>query len=438
MRTRSSSLLLASAAALLVVAQVGAAVPAVGAEPSWEPEHVVATGNRGSALAVDARSNTWVVWEAHSGAIKIAERPAGGTWGEPTRLVRTNSATADPHVAADAEGNLTVVWIAQRQNFTDGVKAMTRTPLGRWSDPVRVSDDKRVAGYGTDGKGAWGARGLDLAVSPKGAVTVAWAWGSEDRNKAWRIQSAFRPVGHGWRDVRQLTEANGAEDPQVGIARDGTVTLLYTRQELGHDQRLFTVVRVPGAGWRGRTVLADRGYGPELMVDRAGNAVVAYMPTVRLREVVAVYSHDGRHWAGPRRLSPAGVRLDGVIAAAMNGRGTAIVAWARKDGRVDVVRRPRQGPWSAPQRVVGVAGDVGEVAVALNGAGDAFVAWGLYALYGSYLPRAGSWTGPVTLSSQMDVDVVDSIDAQVAPNGDAVLMWDQEDWPLRVRVGATP
>jgi hypothetical protein len=140
MRTRSSSLLLASAAALLVVAQVGAAVPAVGAEPSWEPEHVVATGNRGSALAVDARSNTWVVWEAHSGAIKIAERPAGGTWGEPTRLVRTNSATADPHVAADAEGNLTVVWIAQRQNFTDGVKAMTRTLLGRWSDPVRISD----------------------------------------------------------------------------------------------------------------------------------------------------------------------------------------------------------------------------------------------------------------------------------------------------------
>jgi hypothetical protein len=38
----------------------------------------------------------------------------------------------------------------------------------------------------------------------------------------------------------------------------------------------------------------------------------------------------------------------------------------------------------------------------------------------------------------MDVDVVDSIDAQVAPNGDAVVMWDQEDWPLRVRVGATP
>jgi hypothetical protein len=439
MMIRSWSMLLASATVLAVASQLGVALPAVGAEPSWDPGEVFTVSSKAasSSLAVDAQSNTWVVWEAPNGAITIAGRRAGGTWGQPSEIAQTNSAMAEPQVAADAEGNLTVVWITQRHGFTDGVKAMTRNVLGGWSAPVRISDDKRVAGYGTDGKGAWGAQSPDLAVSPKGAVAVAWEWGSENRDKAYRIQSAYRPAGHGWRDARQLTKANGSEAPDVGIAAEGTVTLLYTHQQLGHPQHLLTMRRVPGEGWRDRTVLATRGYAPKLMVDRAGDAMVVYMAT--LRRVMAVYRPDGRHWSNARQLSPDGARIDGVSAAAMNGRGTAMVAWAHDRGRIDVVRRPRQGPWSASKRVVDVADrNVWEMAVALNGNGDAFLTWGGYALYGSYLPSGGSWTSPVTLSPDTGVDVLDSIDAEVARNGDAVVMWDQEDWPVQVRVGTTP
>lgn len=115
-----------------------------------------------------------------------------------------------------------------------------------------------------------------------------------------------------------------------------------------------------------------------------------------------------------------------------------MVAWAHKDGRVDVARRPRQGPWSGPERVVDVVDQVSKVAVALNGAGDAFLTWGQYALYGTYLPSGGSWTSRVALSPETAVDVLESIDAKVAPSGDAVVMWDQEDMPLKVRVGTTP
>jgi hypothetical protein len=428
-------MVLASATVLAATAQIGIAVPAIGGEPVWEPETLLASGHRGASLTVDAQSNTWAVWESPRGAIKIDERPADGAWGEPTRIAQTNSAMAEPQVAADARGTLTVVWITQRRGFTDGVKAVTRDPLGHWSDPVRISDDKRVPGYGTDGKGAWGARWLDLAVSPTGSATVAWAWGSEDRRLPWRIQSAYRPIDQGWRDIRQLTKANGARLPQVGIAADGAATLLYTRQVSGHPQRLLTMVRVPGAGWGDKTVLATRGYGATLMVDRAGDAMVVYMPTVRLSEVVAVYRRDGGHWGSPYRLSPDGVHLDGITAAAMNGRGSAMVAWARRGGRVDVVRRPRQGTWSAPEHVVDATDQVSKLAVALNGAGDALLTWGQYALYGTYLPGGGGWTSPVTLSPETAVDVLESIDARVAPNGDAVVMWDQEDMPLKVRVG---
>jgi hypothetical protein len=436
MSVRSSLTLLASATVLTITTQVGVVVPTAAAEPSWSPEKVVATSSRGSSLIVDAQSNTWVVWEALHGAIKVARRPAGGTWREPMQIARTNSAMAEPQLAADAAGNLTVVWITYRQGFTDGVKARVRNVHGRWSDAVRISQDKRVPGYPADGKGPWGARWLDLAVSPKGAATVAWAWGSEDRGKPWRIQSVFRPAGGSWGHMVQLTRADGAQDPQVGMAADGSATLLYSRQLIGQPQRLFSMTRVPGRGWNHPTTVTARGYLPHLVVDRAGDAMVVFM-TLRLRRVMAVYRADGRQWGAPRQVSPEGVRVD-TSAAAMNGQGAAVVAWVDGDGRVGVTRRPARGPWSTPRRVVDVPDHVGYVAVALNQAGDTFLAWGLYALYGTYRPGGGSWTSPVTLSPETDVDVLETVDAWVAPNGDPVVMWSQEGMPLKVRVGTAP
>ena len=68
----------------------------------------------------------------------------------------------------------------RRPGFTDGVTAATQTHTG-WSHPVRLSKDLKVARYPQDGKGAWGADTVRLAVTPKGAATVAWNWGSEER-----------------------------------------------------------------------------------------------------------------------------------------------------------------------------------------------------------------------------------------------------------------
>jgi hypothetical protein len=436
MNVRSSSMPIASAAVLSVIAQIGAAVPAAGSEPSWGPEMVVAASSRGSSLAVDAQSNTWVVWETLHGTIRVAQRPPGGTWGEPREIARTNSAMAEPQVAADSAGNLTVAWITYRQGFTDGVKAVTRNARGGWSDPIRISEDKRVRGYGTDGKGPWGARWLDLGVSPKGAVTVAWAWGSEDRNKAWRIQSVYRRPGRDWGGVVTLTGATGAREPQVGIAADGTVTLLYARQPVGRPWSLLSRVRHPGRGWSDATVVSDRGYRPQLAVDRSGDAVVVFMATSS--RVMAAYRPHGAPWRSPRQLSPQGIGGDKTFALAMNGRGAVLVAFAGPHGTVDLVQRTPHDPWSAPARVVDSPDWIGHVAVALNGVGDTLLTWGEYALYGMYLPNGGTWTSQVTLSPETDVDVLETIDAEVAQNGDALVMWDQEDMPLKVRVGAAP
>jgi hypothetical protein len=261
-----------------------------------------------------------------------------------------------------------------------------------------------------------------------------WDWGSDDRNKPWRIQSVYRAPGGSWSRVAAVTPARGNRDPQVGMAVDGTAVLLYTRQPQGHPQSLLSKRRHVGAGWTQATTVAARGYVPKLTVDGAGDAVVVFMPAVN--RVMAAYRHRGSHWGAPRRLTPRGARLDGVCAAAMNGSGTTLVVWVDRHGRVDLVRRPPRGPWSAPARVVGTTDQVSHVAVGLNRDGDTFLAWGEYALAGVYRPHGGRWSSRTTLSFGDGVEVLEGVQAEVAPNGDAFVLWEQEGMPLRARVGS--
>jgi hypothetical protein len=119
----------------------------------------------------------------------------------------------------------------------------------------------------------------------------------------------------------------------------------------------------------------------------------------------------------------------------MNARGTAVVALGRGGGRVDLVQRPPEGPWSEPLPVVPASSSsaVSHVVVALNAGGDIFLGWGMYAFYGAYLPHDGAWSDPVTISPDAGVDVLEETFAEVAPNGDVVVLWTQEARPLKVR-----
>jgi hypothetical protein len=297
---------------------------------------------------------------------------------------------------------------------------------------VRLSHDLSVPGYPHGGEDVYGAADLDLAVSPRGAVVAVWAWGSDDRSKPWRIQSAVRPAGGAGGGAVDVTPASGARRPQVGLDARGGAVLVYGRQPFGRPQVLSARLRPAAGGWTRPAVVAREGYAHSLAVDRVGNAVVAYTPD--FSEVRATSRPVGGRWGKARSLSPVGVGTND-FALAMNGRGVAVVAFARDTGRVDLVRRPRGGPWSAPMTVAarGTA-TVSDVLVALNGAGDTFVGWGGYALYGRYRPHGGSWSARSTVSPDAGVEVLEETYGVVAPDGDVAVLWEQEARPLKVRL----
>jgi hypothetical protein len=389
------------------------------------------TYGHSTSFVVDARNRTTIVWTHGAGGIMSRQRSADGTWSQPEVISENPATWGSPAVAADADGNVTAVWVTKRDGFTDGVMAATRTASSPgWSDPVRISRDRRVPGYPGDGKGEWGASEVSLAVSPKGAAVVAWSWGSAVRiTKPYRVQSVSHGPGRGWGDVVDVTQATQNHHPQVGIAADGTMRLLYVHHPVGHPRSLLFRSRHPGHAWSRATTAAREGYQPSLAVDLAGDALVVYLP-YSSGPVLAVYRPTGGRWSTAHRLSS-----DPGYSLAMNGRGTTLVATRGEAGHVALVRRPPRGPWSAPVSVKTSEGNDGAM-VALNNNGDTFLGWGEEILSGRYRPSGGSWSSPFTIVPD-EGGVIEYLSAKVAPNGDVVVMWDNENAPLEVRVMTT-
>lgn len=435
MSTHSRLLTLSVVAGLavpLLATGAGAAAPTderAPGSPTWGPVKILDDNPWGESLAVDGRGAVTVVWATgpQARAIVAVRRTAGGHWGRPVRLGHGSA----PQVAADRRGDVTVVWITQRQGHTDGVAAVRRPAGGHWSEPVRLSDDLAVPGYVPGRDEVYGAVTVDLAVSPGGAAVAAWAWGSVARGKAGRIQSAYRPAGRAWDDPVDVTRPVQAWSPEVTMDAEGGAVLVYGRQPFGHPQALLARERPVGGAWTRAERVTAEGYSPVLASAPDGSSVVAFTPD--FESVDAAFRPAGGHWRPARHLSPAGASI-ADYEVAMDDGGSAVLALARAHGRVDLVRRPAGGPWSGLDQAVPAGSTVYDVLLALNGPGDLFLGWGGYDLRGAYQPHGGTLGEPATISPDAGAEVLEETHAVVTPAGDVVVLWKQEERPLKVRV----
>lgn len=191
----SAALLVPGAAAS--GAQPGAALlepaPLSSAAPAWGPVVKLGTNPLGAALAVDKNGTVTAVWEAvtRPRSIVVRQHRPGHAWSQ----AHTVGHGFEPALTVDGHGTVTVVWRGVRRGFSDGVLAARHPAGGRWSAPIRISHDVKIAGYPTDGDDVVGASGISVAVGPVAGVVATWEWGSDNRPFPSRIQAAVLPPG---------------------------------------------------------------------------------------------------------------------------------------------------------------------------------------------------------------------------------------------------
>ena len=405
-------------------------MPDRGSPVRWGPIRTLAPNPQSASIAVDGQGVTTVAWQstAFPPQVIVRQRFADGTWGKRTMVGQGVA----PMIAADRRGVVTAVWITQHQGRSDGVAAARLTPSGDWSAPVPLSRDVAIPGY-VPGGIVHGASDLDVAVNARGAVVATWVWGGQEDGVPSRIQSAFRPPVGPWRAAVDVTPASGADEPEVGIAADGTTTVVYGLQAFGEPQKLVSRRRAATGRWGGPTVVAQEGYDHDVAVAGDGTTVALFTPD--FAQVRAATRHAVGKWRTRTISAPGAVVGDADLA--LNQKGRAVVAMEQESGRVDVVERAPGGSWSAPARVAGGGSSVSEVVVSLNAAGDTFVGWGTYRLDGKYRPAGGPWSRRYTVAPDAGVEVLEWVAAVTAPEGDVAVLWDQEARPLRMRVLTT-
>ena len=208
-----------------------------------------------------------------------------------------------------------------------------------------------------------------------------------------------------------MTSANGSQWPRVAVDGHGTTLLAYGAPRPKGVASVKVRQRPVGGTWSGATALGHGDpYYTQLAVNRAGDAIVAFVP--RDMRFASAFRPRGKPWQPAERVFPQDVPAE-YPSLGLTGSGAAVVAAVRGDPEgVVFVRRPPAGPWSSPRRL-GSNETTADVSLATNEDGDVLVIWGFEWLYATYYPAGGSWTDQFTVAPYFDA--LESIAVAVAP-----------------------
>jgi hypothetical protein len=309
----------------------------------------------GLQIAVDPLGNETAIWGRRVGRSRVvqsATRPPGGVWSAPVALSAAGAGSA--LVVAGPEGNVTAVWLLEREEgWRSVVQSSTRSAGGIWSTPVTVSPPRKAA------------RSPQIALDPQGGATAVW-----DEEYSGAIESATRSSGGIWSAPVTLS-ANGVVSgwSQVAVDSQGNAT----------------------AVWAGR-VSDGRPIGRQS------------------RRIQTATRPAGGTWTAPVSISMAGHRLvqDPQIAVSPEGEATAI--WQRSNGSYLVVQgatRPAGGAWSRPVDLTTGDGRGGQhLHLVVDSWGNATGIWEGYdagpgpdfAIQAATHPAGGGWSRPTDIS----------------------------------------
>jgi hypothetical protein len=344
--------------------------------PWGAPATVTAPGSEAYApsATIDAAGDATVIWEAEPPGesldteVEAASLVAGGGWGAPRLIGSVGEAVEEPPVlAADAAGDVTVVW-GRGEGAVWTVEATTHPVGGGWSAPVPLS---------VPGEEAYEPA---VAVNAGGDAAVVWKRGEATEI----VKAAERPAGGAWSAPADVSAA-GEEGvfPQVGLDAAGDATVVWERTNAAN----FVIREAdrPAAGaWSVPRRISPGGldaFAPTLAVGPGDDAVAAWALRVTPAETLAgVASRAGAGaWGEPTTISPSGGHA-AEEAVGIDAAGDATVVWTEGpgiDSVVDAARRPAAtGAWGTPVPFANPGtgfNDRSEVAVDPDG--DALVVW---------------------------------------------------------------
>lgn len=311
--------------------------------------------------------------------------------------------------------------------------AATSAQAASWSAPESVDE-----GYFTEPQ---------VAVDAAGDATAVW-WGDENNFfGAPVLFGTHRSAGGQWSTPVKIAGDEAVIEksqlfPRIAMASNGAATVVWSeriRSNAGEFEKVMTAECSAGGTWSAPVELADEGYGAQVSVTPDGAALAVWTTDRGPEALMSASRSAGGQWSTPSTVAQvkSGESVEGLRIAADDA--SAVVAWSQfSDGEggpenhLMAVSRSATGPWSSPVDL-GVERTGGTSAIAMDGAGDATVVWASGVAKSASHPAGGSWSVPVSISSEKPELTVDETGngaptVAVSPQGDVSAAWWSTQW----------
>jgi hypothetical protein len=239
-------------------------------------------------------------------------------------------------------------------------------------------------------------------VTPRGEAVAIWhAFYNEESG----LEAASRPPGGKW-SVKRLANPGAFPDPELGITPEGEAVAVWEFEEEEPGQGLQVATRRPGRQWAVRTLASaeDERFSGAQVVAGLGGAAVTWL---RSRAAGGDEDAVATHLGGGGGIEPAS-----LFAAGTEARRPAVAV-------------TKAGEWIAVWKSTAGAGAGGSI------------------IQASSRRRGQPWEAPVTLSSPPATAPGRSSEPRiaVAPNGEAVAVWQEYDgtgWVVQAATFTSP
>jgi hypothetical protein len=351
----------------------------------------------GLQIAVDPLGAETAIWARRVGrswVVQSATRPAGGGWSAPLTLSASGAGSA--LVAAGPEGNVTAIWLLEREEGRRSVvQSATRPAGGSWSAPVTLSPPEKSA------------RAPQIALDPQGGATAVW---EEDYSGA--VESATRSSAGIW-SAPVILSATGvrADRPQVAVDSQGNATAVWTgrasngRRIRIQDRRIQAATRPAGGTWSAPVSISKAGrrhvQDPQIAVSPQGEATVIWQRSNGSYLVVQGATRPaGGGWSRPVDITTGDGRGGQHLQLVVDSRGKATAIWAGYDTRrsgpdfaIQAAKHRPGGAWSRPTDISRWTTSLGEPQIAVDPQGRSTAIWAIGAKGGAVIQSATSRTG---------------------------------------------
>lgn len=345
----------------------------------------------GLQIAVDPLGNETAIWGRRVGrswVVQSATRSVGGSWSAPVTLSAAGAFSA--LVAAGPEGNVTAVWLLEREEgWRSVVQSATRSAGGSWSAPVTLSPPRKAA------------RSPQIALDPQGGATAVW---EEEYSGA--IESSTRSSGGIWSAPVTLS-ANGVRAgwPQVAVDSQGNATAVWAGAVFGggriQSHRIQTATRPAGGSWSAPVSISKQGHrhvqDPQIAISPQGEATAIWQRSNGSYLVVqgATRPAEGG-WSRPVDITTGHGRGGQHLQLVVDSWGNATAIWEGYDTRpgphfaIQAAKHPPGGAWARTTDISRWTKSLGEPQIAVDPQGRSTAIWAIGAKGGAIIQSATS------------------------------------------------